>query len=158
MYSISNSITFNSTIKTIFSLFLYKYFFAFENFKQEIQIASNSHLNFIRNLTFLSRKFKALLTLVITTTIGIPRFCDRVSSPRGSSTLSSSVVLAVGWRGFTSRLWEGTWLPELFSSGSVYSWKNLTTRKSSHWDTENYGVNILFTFALPNCLGQTCAF
>ena len=47
------------------------------------------------------------LTFVITTIIGIPRFCAKTFSPRGSSTLSSSDVAgACGWRGFASRLNE----------------------------------------------------
>ena len=37
-------------------------------------------------------KISKAITLVITTTIGIPRFCESMFSPKGNTTLSSSDV------------------------------------------------------------------
>lgn len=53
-------------------------------------------------------------TFVHTTTIGIPRLCVSVPSPKGSSTLSSSSPLLCG-------------VPSSPLPGSVYSWNCLTT-------------------------------
>ena len=65
------------------------------------------------------------LTFVTTTRIGIPRLWERVVSPSGSNTLSSSVLEAAGCRGFGWVL-RGP-LVVLPSIGSVYSWNCRTT-------------------------------
>ena len=60
------------------------------NSAPQMNIPSLQHVG-LSNGVEVYGKSKAI-TLVITTTIGIPRFCESMFSPKGNTTLSSSDV------------------------------------------------------------------